>query len=122
MTNTNTTNINPVTILIDKNSSKINPNHLTNTMKFLLVFSLLIIIGFIGIISIYMIKVNELKKNLKLKDKIIIDTNKSKNFSEENQQLINQVKRLKHVTCKLSIKYTTTKDFFLSFHSNSSVF
>ena len=101
--NNNTTNIDSVTVFVDKQSSRLNQKYLFFTMKFLFSCTLLLIIGLAVTMSIYVIKMNESKEKLEMKDKTIAEKNlKNENCNKEYQRMINRLKNLKQIQSKLN--------------------
>ena len=119
MIDSNKININSATVVIDKQSSKMNQKRLSKSLwmiiKFLLLFALILIIGLIISTSICLIKTDRLKKELRAKDTIIsIEQANNKNCSKANQQLTNLLNFNKQMSSKLNKRILFSKIYCLT--------
>lgn len=93
--------MNQLTVIFDKLSSKQNRKCQSNILKLFLLFIFLLFIGLIIITMItYVMESNERKTDWKILSREQI---KNKDLSDENQQLTNELKKLKQTLSKLNV-------------------
>lgn len=97
--NGDTRSIDPVTVVVDKEFSKMNSVLIT---RFLLLFVLVLIIGLIIVIGACIMKIGKLKSELKTRNTAIsIEQTKNNNSIEANERLTYQLNMYKHVLSML---------------------